>query len=1187
MNGKPIQQQNQVLSIIQFNCGRANYSLARTFFDALDPKRHQVIALQDPGKHKDTKATYTPRGYYLAMDFSESSKTAFLISREINQSDWGWQNQGNDASVLCLKIQQTWTRIINTYIPEKQYHPDGHERAFVDLGRILGWSEVPTLLLGDFNTHHPSWGGEDTRTDPTGETLCELQQINGLQLLTPPGTVTFQKGYARSTIDLAFASTFFSERLIRCTARDSWVSTRDHLPVELHFLARIARAEPRRGWNHKKIRKNLLLQNLTQDWQTHGLLPTNFQLEYDSQCGSQRDSQCGSQCGSSQRGRCDSQCGSSQYSSRCDSRCGSSQRGSQYGNNQCGSQCGSTTHAAEPTLRLPEGFDYHSDKLLTTEEIDQRITHIAQSIQDALHSYCQRTKPSDYSRRDWSPRCTQLIRERRRKMREAAREDNPQKYQAVQREIKRLRNQIKAELRRNAAYQWRLFLENVTTTKEGRETVWRIAKWARDKAGRAQGPPQLPPLRRDTQSHPTDVFQEKASILTSKFFPPPAQADLSDLQTPRREEYQARHAIPTDISWQELGETIKKLPSKKAPGPDELTNEILKAIRLPLAIALQEIFQSCLTQGYFPQYFRQTKTAVLRKEGKEDYSLPDSYRPIALENTLGKILEKVVAGRLADTLEKASLLPATQYGARCGKSVNTALTHLTTLIHTVWKADPNWVVSMLSLDLSGAFDKVSHERLLEILLQKGLPYWIHDFTRGFLTDRRTTLLLDGQESEWIRTAVGIPQGSPLSPILFLIFASPLLDKINTIPGPTLGLGFVDDTNLITWGPTTHGNCIRLQRIHQICEEWARKSGALFAPKKYSLIHYTRRRKRTTNSEIQITGFHGKPSEYVRVLGVITDRKLRWKQHIKQAAQKGALRLQALRRIAGSTWGLSFEKSRLLYQTTLRSAILHGCTVWAPGEESHLPPTTRIHPLRAIQNKALRWITGAFRRTPIPALEREANIPPLRLYLAAQAATIARTIDISSSGQQIRAHCSRVSQQVRNRANPTTPWTTLLSWWESVGERWLQDQWDYIFEKTSQGKTTPIWTLPPRTTGETLRKGLSRAESSILTQLRSECIGLNWYLHHWGVPGITTQCSCGSEAQTITHILTHCSNHQRTRQQILAATGSQDWGQIRQTRKGLQAAAKWLFSINILPQFSYAHSLLGETLEGWAPLTLEA
>jgi len=187
-------------------------------------------------------------------------------------------------------------------------------------------------------------------------------------------------------------------------------------------------------------------------------------------------------------------------------------------------------------------------------------------------------------------------------MREVAQEDDPQRYHAIQQEVKRLRNQIKAELRRNAASQWRRFLEGITAKQW--KTVWRVAKWARSKAGKPQGPLQLPPLRKDDRSQPTNQFQEKAHILIDRFFPPPAQADLSDLPVLRRENHQTVYSIPSDINWQELAETIRKLPNKKAPGPDELTNEVLKIIRLPLVVALQEIFQSCLTQGHFLYYFR-------------------------------------------------------------------------------------------------------------------------------------------------------------------------------------------------------------------------------------------------------------------------------------------------------------------------------------------------------------------------------------------------------------------------------------------------------------------------------------------------------------------------------------------------------------------------------------------------------
>jgi hypothetical protein len=98
-----------------------------------------------------------------------------------------------------------------------------------------------------------------------------------------------------------------------------------------------------------------------------------------------------------------------------------------------------------------------------------------------------------------------------------------------------------------------------------------------------------------------------------------------------------------------------------------------------------------------------------------------AYRPIALLNTLEKVLEKIVAYRISALAEEHGLLPTTQMGARPGRSTVTALEMLTEQIKTVWANDPSLVASMLSLDISGAFDNVSHERLIHNILDAELP----------------------------------------------------------------------------------------------------------------------------------------------------------------------------------------------------------------------------------------------------------------------------------------------------------------------------------------------------------------------------------------------------------------------------------------------------------------------------------
>ena len=181
---------------------------------------------------------------------------------------------------------------------------------------------------------------------------------------------------------------------------------------------------------------------------------------------------------------------------------------------------------------------------------------------------------------------------------------------------------------------------------------------------------------------------------------------------------------------------------------------------------------------------------------------------------------------------------------------------------------------MLSLDLSGAFDNVSHERLLWILRNKGLPDWIIKFVQAFLTGRTTKIIIEGYESESIPTPTGIPQGSPLSPILFLFFISELLETFDDSQD-TIALGFVDDTNLITWGNTAAENCTRLNQAHDRCIAWAKRHGAKFALDKYQLIHFTRKRRVSSDLAliVNIQGCEVKPEATLKILGVWVDSKL--------------------------------------------------------------------------------------------------------------------------------------------------------------------------------------------------------------------------------------------------------------------------------------------------------------------------
>lgn len=152
---------------------------------------------------------------------------------------------------------------------------------------------------------------------------------------------------------------------------------------------------------------------------------------------------------------------------------------------------------------------------------------------------------------------------------------------------------------------------------------------------------------------------------------------------------------------------------------------------------LAVFFSACLFKGYHPQKFKELITIVLRKPQKLRYDLPKAYRPIALLKTMGKLLQKMVANRISKAAEEHNLLPSEQMGARPNRSTISAVELLSDQIHTIWGNDKKRVASLLSLDISGAFDNVSHQRLLHNLRQKRIPMWIIEFVKSFLEERTT------------------------------------------------------------------------------------------------------------------------------------------------------------------------------------------------------------------------------------------------------------------------------------------------------------------------------------------------------------------------------------------------------------------------------------------------------------------
>ena len=213
---------------------------------------------------------------------------------------------------------------------------------------------------------------------------------------------------------------------------------------------------------------------------------------------------------------------------------------------------------------------------------------------------------------------------------------------------------------------------------------------------------------------------EKAHYFREALLPtlsPLPMANASDIVTT----YAYPEPVPFShtITKQQLERAIGKLAPDKAPGPDEITNRVLKKNFSYLQTHLLTLTQACLDMGYFPSPFKRTLTIVLRKPNKPDYTKANAYRPIVLECTIGKIVESIVAELLSYLIETHDLLPENHFGARPQRTTEDAMIVLSENIYRAWKEKE--IFTAVFMDVAGAFNNIYHNRLIHNMKQRCIP----------------------------------------------------------------------------------------------------------------------------------------------------------------------------------------------------------------------------------------------------------------------------------------------------------------------------------------------------------------------------------------------------------------------------------------------------------------------------------
>ena len=243
----------------------------------------------------------------------------------------------------------------------------------------------------------------------------------------------------------------------------------------------------------------------------------------------------------------------------------------------------------------------------------------------------------------------------------------------------------------------------------------------------------------------------------------------------------------TNISKADLRREISKAKSGKSAGLDKISNKLLKAAGETIITSLQHIFNLSIDTGIFPDEMKHTKVTPIYKSGdKKDCG---NYRPIFVTSAVAKILEKLVCKQLNFFLEYNEIISINQSGFRSHHSTETALLHLTN--QCLVNMDKGHINGVLFLDLKKAFDTVDHEILISKLELNGVRGNALQWFSSYLSGRKHVCKINHELSNPILNTCGVPQGSNLGPLLFLIY-------INDLPNCqkfTKASMFADDTNM--------------------------------------------------------------------------------------------------------------------------------------------------------------------------------------------------------------------------------------------------------------------------------------------------------------------------------------------------------------------------------------------------------
>ena len=414
----------------------------------------------------------------------------------------------------------------------------------------------------------------------------------------------------------------------------------------------------------------------------------------------------------------------------------------------------------------------------------------------------------------------------------------------------------------------------------------------------------------------------------------------------------------TPVSEQEIFNIIMNLPNKYSSGLDEIPVCVLKYVAESICCPLANIINECFLTGTFPSELKKAKLIPIHKKG--DAHNPGNFRPVSLLSSVSKVFERAIYNRLMSFIEQQNILSPNQYGFRPKRSTELAI--FNTIKFIMEKIDHNEKVAGLYFDLSKAFDTIDHSLLINKLEAYGIRGMSAKLIHSYLMERRQVVCVmeNGKQnfSEPVEIQQGVPQGSILGPLLFLLYANSLSDGF--VAG--LACQYADDTSVILADPTAGGLSRGCSWIADQMQSWCQNNNLKLNVEKTGLIAFNK----TKQNESLLVRLNIKSiptSDNIKFLGVHIDPTLSWNFHIENLTLKLGRYCFLFRRLREV---LSRDTIRTFYFACVQSIINYGILFWGASGSA-------INAFRA-QKKIIRAIYKLHPRTSCKPFFSELGVP---------------------------------------------------------------------------------------------------------------------------------------------------------------------------------------------------------------------